>query len=432
MKKLIPVLYSLLLTQATRAQENMHPAPAQQLTTAIINAVVHVGNGQVIENGMVLFSNGKIIDVRTTEPIADIKMIDAKGKHLYPGLIASSTNLGLVEVNSVRSTLDYQELGDINPNIQSIYAYNTDSKVINTLRTNGILLAGIVPDGGTISGASSVVQLDAWNWEDAAYKTNNGIHMNMPLISNRPNAFRRGNSSAEELIKQGLEKVENVRRFFREAKAYHAQPVHSTINLKYEAVKGLFNQSQTLFIHCDLVKEMLMAVDVAREFNFKLAIVGGTDSWIIADILQQNNVAVVLVEPHSQPSTEEDGVDQPYSNGARLQQAGVLFTICDDSGQGFWRQRNLPFQAGTMAAYGLTKEQALASITLNAAKILGIDHLTGSLEKGKDANMVISEGDILDMKTSKVTHAFIQGREIDLGNKQTQLFEKYKYKYGIK
>jgi len=432
MKKGIFIIIISLFYLTVPAQENMHPSPAQKGTIAIINAVIHVGNGQVIENGMIVFSNGKIVDVRPTAPIADVQVIDAKGKHVYPGIIASSTNLGLVEVGSVRATADYSELGEMNPNIHALYAYSADSKVINTLRSNGILLANIVPAGGTISGSSSVVQLDAWNWEDAAYKTDNGIHFNMPVLSVRPNQFRRSTSSAEEAIKQGLEKVENARKFFREAKAYNSQPAHTTINLKYEAVKGLYNRSQSFFVHCDLLKEMMMAIDLAKEFNFKLVIVGGTDSWIIADLLKQNDVAVILTEPHSSPAMEDDGVDQPYKLGAALQKAGVLFTICQDGGDGFWRQRNLPFQAGTMAAYGLTKEQALSSITLNAAKILGVDEKTGSLEKGKDANIVISEGDILDMRTSKITQAFIQGRELNLDNKQKQLFEKYKYKYSMK
>jgi len=432
MKKIIFIVIVCLFDLAAFAQENMHPSPPQKGVIAIINAVIHVGNGQVIENGMIVFGNGKILDVKPTAPITDVQVIDAKGKHIYPGIIASSTNLGLVEVGAVRATADYSELGEMNPNIHALYAYNTDSKIINTLRSNGILLANIVPEGGTISGSSSVVQLDAWNWEDAAYKTDNGIHYNMPVLSNRPSQFRRSTTTPEEILKQGLERIENTRKFFREAKAYNSQPVHSIVNLKFEAVKGLYDRSQTFFVHCDLVKEMMMAIDLAKEFNFKLVIVGGTDSWIIADLLKQNDVAVILTEPHSSPATDDDGVDQPYKIGAALQKAGVLFTICQDGGDGFWRQRNLPFQAGTMAAYGLTKEQALSSITLNAAKILGVDDKTGSLEKGKDANIVISEGDILDMRTCKITQAFIQGRELNLDNKHKQLFERYKYKYSMK
>ncbi len=412
----------------------MHPSPAQTGTIALTNGVIHIGNGQVIENGMVVFSNGKIADVRATvamAAMADIKVIDLKGKHVYPGIIASSTNLGLIEVSAVRSTADDQELGDINPSIRSLVAYNTDSKVINTVRSNGVVLAHIVPQGGTISGTSSIVQLDAWNWEDAAYKTDNGIHFNMPSLINIPEQFRRPGTDVDR-VKQSLEKIESIRNFFREAKAYRNENSHAAVNLKFEAVKGLFDKTKTFFVHCELVKEMMMAVDMAKEFDFKLVLVGAGDSWLITDLLKQNNVAVILSQPHNLPTTDDDDVDQPYKTGTALQKAGILFTICQDGGDGFWRQRNLPFQAGTMAAYGLTKEQALSSITLNAAKILGIDNITGSLENGKDANIVICEGDLLDMKSSKVTQVFIQGRVINLDNKQTQLFEKYKYKYSVK
>ena len=418
------------------AQENMHPSPAQTGTIALTNGIFHTGNGQVIQNGTIVFSNGKITDIGPTVNTADARIIDLKGKHVYPGIISASTNLGLVEVGANRATADFTELGDINPAIRSIVAYNTDSKVINTVRSNGVLLANIVPRGGTISGSSSVVQLDAWNWEDAAYKTDNGIHINLPALINRPNPFgggrRRQQVELEDPVKLGLEKIESIRRFFREAKAYNGESNHSNVNLKFEAVKGLFNKTKIFFVHCDLVKEMMMAIDMAKEFGFRLVIVGGSDSWIIAQILSQNNVGVILSEPHNLPATEDDDIDQNYKTGAALQKAGVLFTICFDAGDGFWQQRNLPFEAGTMAAYGLTREEALTSITLNAAKILGIDDLTGSLEKGKDANIVVSEGDILDMKTSVVSLAYIQGREINLDNKQKQLFERYKYKYGIK
>ena len=210
------------------------------------------------------------------------------------------------------------------------------------------------------------------------------------------------------------------------------ESAHTKTNLKFESVKGLFNSSQSLFVHCDLVREMMVAIDFAREFGFKLVVVGGSDSYLIPEVLKENKVAVILAQTHSLPSAEDADIDQPYKTGAVLQKAGVLFTICLDQGFGYWRQRDLPFQAGTMAAYGLTKEEALSTLTLNAAKILGIDQLTGTLVAGKDANIVISEGDLLDMKTSKVSKAFIQGREINLDNKQSQLFEKYKAKYSIK
>ncbi len=435
MKILFSLFVTLICTNII-AQEKMAPAPVQSEKFAVTNAVIHIGNGKIITNGSIVVANGKIVEVNESATASsNMKIVNAAGKHVYPGIIAASTNLGLVEVASTKSTIDAQELGDLNPSLKSIVAYAADSKIINTLRSNGILLAHIVPEGGTISGTSSVVQLDAWDWEDATYKLNNGIHYNMPALVNRPSQFggRRGGGDAlqEDPIKRSLDRIEAFRNLLREANAYQNSS-KTPINLKYESLKGLFNKSQKLFVHCDLVKEILMAIDIKNEFNFDVVIVGGADSWLVADALKENNVAVILSEPHSLPSIADDAVDQPYKTGALLQKAGVLFTICQSADDGFWQQRCLPFQAGTMAAYGLTKEEALSAITLNAAKILGIDKQTGSIEVGKDANFVISQGDILDMTTSKVTDAFIQGRTIDLNNSQTDLFEKYKKKYGVK
>jgi imidazolonepropionase-like amidohydrolase len=423
-----------LVTFPLFSQETMHPSPAQSKKIVITGGTLHIGNGQV-SSGNIIIEKGKLkIDMNAPSLSGDIEHIDATGKHIYPGIIAPNTNLGLVEVSSTRSTVDDTELGDIHPNIRSIVAYNTDSKVINTLRSNGILLAQIVPSGGLIPGTSTVVQLDAWNWEDAAYALDNGVHLTMPTLINRPlfMGLRRRDTEPVDQVKIGLERIDLARSFFKEAQAYLNEKIHAATNLKYEACKGLFDQSKSLYVNCDLVKEMLAAIHLAAEFKFKLVIVGGTDAWMIGDILKENKVAVILSEPHSLPATDDDAVDQPYKTGAMLQKAGVLFTICQDGSDGYTQQRNLVFQAGTMAAYGLSKEEALQAITLNAAKILGIDSRTGSLENGKDANIVISNGDLLDMKSSIVTHAFIQGRAINLDNKHSQLFERYKYKYSIK
>ena len=419
----------MLASLGLNAQETMHPSPAQTKKIVISGGTLHIGNGQVIENGTLSIEKGKI-KIETAAVTGDVDRIDATGKHVYPGIIAPNTNMGLVEVSSTKSTADFDELGDMNPSVRSIVAYNTDSKVINTVRSNGVLLAQIVPQGGLISGSSTVVQLDAWNWEDAAYALDNGIHMTFPALINRPLQMRRRGADSDP-VKLGLERIEQGRVFFREARAYLQEKTHTATNLKFEATRGLFDRTKTLYVHCDLVKEMLVAIDFAKEFNFKLVIAGGTDSYMIADILAANDVAVILHEPHALPATDDDAVDQPYKTGAQLQKAGVLFSICQDSGDGYTQIRNLPFLAGTMSTYGLTKEEALAAITLNPAKIMGIADRTGSLENGKDANIVISTGDILDMKSSVVTHAFIQGRAINLDNKHSQLFNRYKYKYGL-
>lgn len=435
MKKIFFYISCFFAITHVTAQETILPATAQKETIALTNATIHVGNGQVISNGTVVFKNGKITEVSANASTAGAKVIDCKGKHIYPGLILPASQLGLIEVNSVRATDDASEIGDMNPSIRSIVAYNTDSKVINTLRTNGILLANIIPDGGIISGSSSVVQLDAWNWEDAAYKMDVGIHFRMPsLLTRRGGRGGFGRFGAQQSnvdpVKQGLEQIENVKVFFREAKAYLAEAKHENTNLKFEAVRNLFDKKEKFFIHCNIVKEMLLAVDFAKEFGFDVVLVGAVDSWQIADLLKQNNIAVILNQLHNLPTMIDDDIDQPFKTPAMLQKAGVLFAINDDDANS--RYRNLPFNAGTASVYGLTKEEALSAITLNAATILGIADKTGSIETGKDANIVVSEGDILDMRTNIISNAFIQGRQVDLNNKQKQLAEKYETKYGIK
>jgi imidazolonepropionase-like amidohydrolase len=418
------------------SQANVYPAPKQSQPVAITGATVHIGNGQVLNNATVVMVDGKITAVGTGISVpAGAKRVDAQGKHVYPGLILSASNLGLVEIGSVRASSDVREIGDLNPDVRSITAYNVDSKVINTLRSNGVLLANVVPEGGMVSGTSSVVQLDAWTPKDAGYKVDEGVHINMPLLMAGPT--RRfggfGGPNAQppvDPVKEGLDKVEKLKAFFQQAKAYNAEAVHDQTNLKFEAVKGLFDKSQKLYVHANTVKQMLVALDFVKEFGFDVVIIGGSDSWQIADLLKQNNVSVILNQMHSLPTAEDDDVDQPYKTPAMLQKAGVIFAINDEDEQN--RGRNLMFNAGTAAAYGLTKEQALQAITLSAAKCLGIDKQTGSIEVGKDANVIISDGDILDMRTSQVTDAYIQGRQINLDNKQKQLDERYLSRYGLK
>ena len=429
MKKIFSYIFLMIVPVLMMAQETIYPAPPQEQTVAITNATLHLGNGQVIEKGTLVFVNGKITAVGSgVQAPQGARNIDATGKKVYPGLILSFSDLGLKEVGSgTRSTNDFLEIGDINPNVRAIVAYNSDSKIINTLRSNGILLVNTVPRGGLVSGSSSVVQLDAWNYEDAVYVMDGGIHFNMPSLLNRP-ASRRGQQSANPL-KTAFERIDMVKNFFREAKAYHAQQDNRTVNLKYDAVKGLFDKKQKLFIHCDMVREMLVAVDFVKEFGFDVVILGGSESFLIADLLKKHNLPVILNQMHRVPTSPDDDVDQPFKTPAALQKAGVMFAIND--ADGMTRGKNLMFNAGTAATYGLTKEQALSAITLNAARILGMENKTGSLEVGKDANIIISEGDILDMKSSIITEAFIQGRTINLDNKHRQLYERYKHKYKL-
>ena len=436
MRKIFLVI-TACVSLLVNAQETVLPAKPQTGIIYIKNATIHTGNGQVIQNGTIKIKDGKIDEVGSNVviPASGATVYDVNGKEVYPGLILPTSNLGLVEISANRATTDVREIGDLNPNVRAIVAYNTDSKVINTLRSNGILFANVVPQGSLLAGSSSVVQLDAWNWEDAAYKPDAGIHLNLPSLMPRPSGFRGfggGGPSATQSdpVKEGLEQIEMVKNFFREAKAYQAEGKHEETNLKFEAVKGLFDKKQRLYVNANTVKQILVALDFVKEFGFDMVIVGGSESYQVAELLKKNNVSVILQQPHSLPTATDDDVDQPYKTAAALQKAGVLYCISDDDSQ--TRGRNLPFNAGTAAAYGLTKEQAIAAITLNAAKIMGVADKTGSIEVGKDANIIVSSGDILDMRTSNITDAFIQGRKIDLTDKHKLLNDRFEQKYDIK
>ncbi|MBM3413506.1 MAG: amidohydrolase family protein [Bacteroidetes bacterium] len=423
-----------------QAQETVLPAKEQQGSFYLINATIHIGNGKVVQKGAIKVTNGKIEAVgdNVAVPAGADNVTDLKGQDIYPGLILPTSTLGLIEISAVRATQDAREIGELNPNVRAIVAYNTDSKVINTLRSNGILLANVVPQGNFVAGTSSVVQLDAWNWEDAAYKTDAGLHVYMPSLLPRPNfggrggGFGMGNFGGQgnDPVKEGLEKMEGLKTFFREAKAYQQLADRKATNLKFEAVKGLFEKKQKLYMHATTAKQILVALDFVNEFGFEMVIVGGSESYQVADLLRQHNVSVILQQPHSLPTAGDDDVDQPYKTAAQLKKAGVLFSLSDDDSQ--TRGRNLAFNAGTAAAYGLDKEDALAAITLNAARIMGVADKTGSIEVGKDANIVVSSGDLLDMRNSNVTAAYIQGRKIDLTDKHKLLSDRFEQKYELK
>jgi imidazolonepropionase-like amidohydrolase len=429
MKKVLSSVAALLIAAISFAQ-NPAPAKPQSEPILVMNGTAHLGNGQVIQNAVLGFDKGKLILVGDATTVRLDKssykrVIDANGKQIYPGFIACNTSIGLTEIDAARATRDNYEVGDLNPNVRSIIAYNTDSKLTPTIRTNGILLAQVVPAGGTITGQSSVVELDGWNWEDAAYKSDEGIHLNWP------NMFIRKSDKPEEETRQkeNMNKALNgIEQLFKEAKAYSLS-VPAEKNLRLEAMKGLFDGSKKLYVHCDYVKEIVAAINFCNRYKVKMVLVGGDDSWRVADMLKENNVPVILSRIHSLPPREDDDVDLPYKLPYLLKQAGVTYAMSVD---GSWQVRNLPFMAGTSVEYGVAKEDALASITSVPAKILGIDATVGTLEVGKDATFLISTGDALDVKTNNVEMAFIHGKEINLDNVQKQLYSKYKTKYDLK
>jgi imidazolonepropionase-like amidohydrolase len=433
MKNIFILLLVFCLSIITRAQQT--PAPKQSKSILILNGTAHLGNGTIIENSAIGFKDGKITLVadarliRLAEGAYDVT-IDASGKQVYPGFIAPNSTLGLVEIDAVKSSDDEEEIGSINPHVRAIIAYTADSKVIETVRPNGVLMAQITPRGGRISGTSSIVQLDAWNWKDAVIKENDGIHLNFP------SSFSRSGSSFEpgtiENNKDYVKQISEITAFLTNAKAYLADSSKER-NLIFEATKGLFDGNQTLFIHANEEKQIIDAVQLAKENGIKkMVIVGGYEAYKTAGLLQKNNVAVLLKRVHDMPENDDQDVDLPYKNAKLLTDQGVLVGLENSGDHERMNTRNLPFLAGTCAAYGLDKEQALQLITFNTAKILGIDKQCGTLEEGKDATLFISDGDALDMRTNKLTKAFIQGRMISLETHQSQLYNRYKEKYNQK
>lgn len=430
MKKTTIILLLLSVFINTTAQQT--PAPKQTKSILILGAIAHLGNGKVIENSAIGFKDGKLILVADATTIKISKesydtTIDATGKQIYPGFIAPNSTLGLVEIDAVNASDDQSEIGNMNPNVRSIIAFTADSKVIETVRPNGILIAQITPRGGTISGTSSIVQLDAWNWKDALIKENDGIHLDFPSTFSRPRWWAEGGTI--EPNKDYIKQTGEITSFLSKSKAYLGDTSKDR-NLVLESMKGLFDGTQTLFIHANEKKQIIDAVNLAKENGVKkIVIVGGSEAYKIADYLQNNNIAVLLQRVHSMPENDDQDVDLPYKMAKLLTDKGVLVGLENSGGMERMSTRNLPFLAGTCVAYGLDKEQALQLITANTAKILGIDNQCGTLEVGKDATLFISQGDALDMRTNKLTNAFIQGRTLSLETHQSKLFEKYKEKY---
>ncbi|QCR21289.1 amidohydrolase family protein [Pontibacter sp. SGAir0037] len=403
------------------------PAPKQGKPVLLKGATLHVGNGTVVENAVVGFDNGKITYAgpQSGANLSGYEVVDVTGQHIYPGLILPNTNLGLNEIESVRATIDWREVGDLNPNVRSVVAYNTDSDIIPTVRANGVLLSQLVPVGGTVSGSSSILQLDAWNWEDAIVKADEGIHVNWPFM-----LVQTGGAPNPRLAGMGERREQTINELsllLKDAAVYKAGK-HDNENLKLSSMAGLFDGSKKMYIHANYGKEIIESVNFAKQHGVKdIVVVGARDAIAVADFLKANNISVIYSGVHALPSRAEEDVDMPYKTPYLLHKAGIPFAL--DYDLSIHGTRNLPFIAGTAAAYGLDKEQALASVSLNAAKILGVDKQVGSVEVGKDATIVVSSGDLLDMRTNNVTHAFIQGRKIDLNHKQKVLYEKFDNKY---
>lgn len=427
------IISSITLVSNAYAQ-NPAPAVPQSKLIIISGATIHTGNGQVIENGTIAFDKGIITQIGatgSTTASGGAEIIDAKGKHIYPGIISLNTTVGLQEIASVRATLDYNEVGQVNPHVRALVAYNTDSEVIPTLRGNGILASQAVPQGGIISGSSSVFYSDGWNWEDAVLKKDDGIWISWP-------PFLASSFNYEDFtvsIKRNDKRQETINVFqstFSDAKAYAETQSPKPVNLRLAAMQPLFDGSANLYIRADYGKDIIEAVNFAKESGVKkIVIVGGDESYKVAAFLKENQIPVILNPTHRLPGRVDEPVYLPYELPGLLHKAGVkvAITYADE----WWRTRNLAFLAGTSSGFGnVTPEEALQFVTKNAAEIIGADKMVGTLEVGKHASFLVTAGDMLDMRGNVIQMAFIKGGKVNLDDKQKRLYEKYKEKYGKK
>jgi imidazolonepropionase-like amidohydrolase len=420
----------LALLAAARASDTI-PAPPQTKPVAIKGATIHPVSGPDIPNGTIVFENGKITAIGADAAVPPgAEVIDANGKHVYPGLINANTVLGLVEIGAVRATVDVEEAGAINPNVRSITSVNPDSELIPVARAAGVLTALSVPEGGIISGQSAVLRLEGWTPEEMTVLSPAAMHLRWPnlTIDRRPRARKSVKDQQKEIDKA----QKQIRDAFHVARAYwqsrkNPGPDFKT-DLRWEALMPVFEGKLPLFVHASSLAQIQAALAWAKEMQLKIVLVDGDDAWRVAAQLKESDVPVILGPATSLPPRRDDDYDSGWSSAAKLQQAGVRFCIASNGRGAETNERNVGYEAGLAAGYGLPKEEALKAVTLYPAQILGIADRLGSLETGKAATLIVTNGDPLDFPT-QVEAAFVDGRKIDLSNRQTRLRDKYREKY---
>jgi imidazolonepropionase-like amidohydrolase len=437
----VPRLLAALLVAVPAAAQDLTPkAPPQQKPIAIRGAVIHTVSGGSILGGTIWFQDGVIRGVRGPGEDAALppgtEVIDGAGRHVYPGLISAHTSLGLQEISSVRPSVDLRETGELTPEAMAAVAINPDSAALPVTRSNGVLVAGVFPQGGLVPGRAAVIQLDGWTNEDLAVSADAGLVVQWPArIEDRPWMRRRppaetrapgGEGDAEDRTAQNRKRIDEL---FAAAGAWAdaaaADPT-TPRDLRYAAMARAVRAQAPTFVLAEELEQIESAVAWAIRRGLKPVIVGGRDAGLCAALLVRHGVPVVLGGTHPLPSRSDSPFSERFELPALLHAAGVRF--CLASGESFYNERNLPYQAATAIAWGLDRQVALASVTLRAAEILGVGARLGSLETGKDATLLLTDGSPLDLNTG-IEAAFVRGRRIDLRNKQTELARKYREKY---
>ncbi len=436
-KWLILSLIFLFASVLNLTASDQIPAKPQDHPIALVGGTIHTVSGVIIGNGTVLFIDGKITAVGTDVELPHgCEQINVSGKHIYPGMIAATTNIGLVEIGAVRASRDFSELGDINPNVRAEAAVNPDSEIIPVTRANGVTLALTVPSGGIITGTSALIMLDGWTWESITLKAPVGLHIRWPFMAVRRSRFLR--TSPKDQLKRRDESLQKIKDAFAEAKSYlkakeaegnKGVPYHDT-DLRWDAMIKVLKKEIPAFVYADEIRQIHAAVDWATSEDIKMVLVGGRDAWRAVDLLKEKDIPVIVGGTHTTPMRRWEAYDTPFKNPLKLHEGGVKYCIAGTGGVsgGASNARNLPYNAAMAAAYGLPKEEALKAVTLYPAQILGVGDRVGSIEVGKDATLIVTNGDPLEIMTN-VEMEFIQGRKIDLSSRHTELYEKYKTKY---
>ena len=416
---------AVLAPLGVEAQVRM-TVPPQSVAVAITGATIHTVTDGVIENGTILFDDGIITAVGADVQIpAGARVVDATGKHIYPGLVDAYSTRGIAEIGAVDVSNDIRELGDFNPNVRADVAVNAESRHIGTSRSAGVLVAFSTPGGGLVSGMSSALSLEGWTWEEMSMESAAALNVNWP--DPNPRRFRGfgGFGQQDEDPPSYEEQVQQLKDFFAEARAYKAAVdagEEIRTDSRYAAMMPVFDGRIPVVVAADGAGQINDAVTWAQEEDLRVVIRGGRDAIHVADRLSANDIPVILTSTMAAPDRDYEGYDGAYSMPARLHQAGVRFAI--SGGAGSLYTNRLPWEAGVAVAFGLPEDEALKAVTINAAEFMGVSDRVGSIEPGKQATFLITTGTPLDM-TSDIEQSYIQGREIDMMDIQKFFFEKY-------
>jgi imidazolonepropionase-like amidohydrolase len=414
---------ALLLAPSSTAAQVRMTVPPQSEPIALTGATIHTVTQGVIENGTIVFDDGVIIAVGADVAIpAGARVVDASGKHIYPGLVDAHTTLGITEIGAVDVSNDINELGDFNPNVRAEVAVNAESRHIGTSRSAGVLVALSAPGGGLVSGMSSALNLEGWSWEEMSMEGMAALNVNWP----NPNPSRRwwGGAGGQQGPSYA-EQVTKIRDFFADSRAYRdaveaGQTV--TTDSRYAAMIPVLNRQIPVVVAADGAKQINDAITWALEEEVRLVIRGGRDAVRVADRLVEHAIPVLVTATLDGPERDWEGYDAAYRLPAELHAKGVKFAIAGGSGAAYTNR--LPWEAGVAVAYGLPEDVALEAVTIAPAQFMGISDRVGSLEPGKEATLLITTGTPLDM-TSDIEQAYIQGRELDMMDIQKFFFEKY-------